>query len=316
MVHIHSITLRIEWVTVSALVGAKVGTTVRGKRPLSAAGVSTIRFSCTELCVKRRSNAGLLTQTAQLHVAVGHLSDQMQMPIAAQLQRRISITLCVALFVSALVMVFSVLRAAQRTTALHRQIAPASLQQATATMTTNSAGRPIENVWNYPRPAKAEPITDKIEIIWQAPDGSETTIASTERGYRVIETTHPPTYYIPPLDIKGPSYLRKSSARQTYCEWKGRATYHDFVAPGASSPTVKGRIWSYEDPTSGFTGMKDYLCFYPDSQTDEKKVGTWYYKIAGEKGKAQEGSFYGGVMTSWISGGQKGFKGGPGTFGW
>jgi Domain of unknown function (DUF427) len=113
---------------------------------------------------------------------------------------------------------------------------------------------------------------------------------------------------------------------------RSKATYHDLAPPGSPRPVVTARIWSYENPTPSFQCIKDHFCFYCDPRSDAQKDGTWIcvswtigprlftvvpltrlpceQKVADEVAKAQEGDFYGSWVTSWISGGPKGFKGG------
>jgi mRNA-decapping enzyme subunit 2 len=109
-------------------------------------------------------------------------------------------------------------------------------------------------------------------VVWRDPQGTTTTIADTTSAYRVLETSHPPTYYIPPDDVKM-DLLRPSAARRTMCEWKGLAAYHDFVPPGASVE-AKARIWSYPEPTPSFKPIAGFLSFYARSHTDPAK-GEW-----------------------------------------
>ncbi|CAO1614350.1 unnamed protein product [Sympodiomycopsis kandeliae] len=175
--------------------------------------------------------------------------------------------------------------------------------------------RPIENVWNYPRPPLLQPTKSLLRVIWKDPQGQETVVAQTQNGYRVLETSHPPTYYFPPDSIS--SKLLPSNARQTYCEWKGRAKYWDLAKQGDDATILsKGRIWSYPQPTSDFTVIKDYLCFYCTSRSDPAKVGQWHCYVDDDEAQAQEGDFYGSWITPEITGGPKGFKGGAGTMGW
>lgn len=153
-----------------------------------------------------------------------------------------------------------------------------------------------ESVWDYPRPPKLEPVSAHITIKHQGE-----VIASTNRAYRVLETSHPPVYYLPPEDVKE-GVLELCPKLQTHCEFKGKARYWDLKI-GESS--VQQAAWSYPDPRPPFTPIKDYLAFYP-SKADECYVGD-------ERVQAQEGDFYGGWITSKIVGP---FKGGPGTWGW
>lgn len=132
---------------------------------------------------------------------------------------------------------------------------------------------PSIQVWQYPRPPALQPVSRRLRVIWRSPSSEETVIADTTKGYRVLETSHPPTYYIPPSDVKM-NFIRPSAARRTMCEWKGQAQYHDLVSPD-SSHTVKARIWSYPSPTPGFQPIKDYLCFYAGSGSNAKSQGSW-----------------------------------------
>lgn len=126
-------------------------------------------------------------------------------------------------------------------------------------------------------------------------------IADTTRGYRVLETSHPPTYYLPPQDVA--MDLLRPARRRSMCEWKGQARYFDVVLPDG---TARSEVaWAYPDPTPRFVDLADCLCFYP-SRVDRCTV-------AGEEVQAQEGDFYGGWITADIRGP---FKGGPGTWGW
>lgn len=113
----------------------------------------------------------------------------------------------------------------------------------------------------------------------------------------MLETSHPPTYYIPPEDIQGLSMLSQSQG-STFCEWKGAASYYD--APG-----VHGIGWFYSSPTAAFQPIKGYVSFYP-SKVDKVTVD-------GEEVRAQPGDFYGGYITSKVVGP---FKGDPGTRFW
>lgn len=168
--------------------------------------------------------------------------------------------------------------------------------------------RPIENVWSYPRPPLLQPTTSLLRVLWRDPGGAkETPVAETRKGYRVLETSHPPTYYFPPDAIKG--HLQPSSARTTYCEWKGHAKYWDLL-DAQGQVISKARIWSYPDPTEQFKSIKDYLCFYCTSRSDTAKHGQWQCYVDDDQATPQEGDFYGSWVTPEITGGDKGFKGG------
>jgi uncharacterized protein (DUF427 family) len=159
-------------------------------------------------------------------------------------------------------------------------------------MTTAAA---IEDVWAYPRPPRVEGVAERVRIVV---DG--VTIADSGRAVRVLETSHPPTYYVPPEDVR--MELLSPGVGTSVCEWKGRATYHTLTIGGRRIQDV---AWSYERPQPGFEAIASYLAFYP-GRVDEAWVGD-------ERAVAQEGGFYGGWITSRVRGP---FKGAPGTGGW
>jgi len=149
----------------------------------------------------------------------------------------------------------------------------------------------------FPRPPLCERTPRHLQVIWNGQ-----TIADSKEAYWVLETHHPPTYYLPQSSLKV-SLL--PSTNSSYCEWKGHATYHNLANPAKPEEVVKNRIWSYGSPTESFKGIKDYLSFY---------AGPWDCYVDGEKVEAQPGDFYGGWMTSDIE--RSTVKGGPGTWGW
>ena len=152
-----------------------------------------------------------------------------------------------------------------------------------------------ESVWDYPRPPRVEP-TDALVVV----EFAGQLIAETRHAKRVLETSHPPVYYIPPADVR--SEFLKPSHHRTYCEFKGSASYWSLEVGNCISENA---AWSYADPTRWFEAIAHHLAFYPS------KVDGCY--VNGERAQAQVGDFYGGWITSNIVGP---FKGGPGTWGW
>jgi len=126
-------------------------------------------------------------------------------------------------------------------------------------------------------------------------------IADTSSSIRVLETSHPPVFYIPLTDVE-PGALEPSPGRGSFCEWKGAAHYLDVLAAGRRAERA---AWGYADPSPAFASLRGTVAFYP-SLMDECTVD-------GEPVQAQPGDFYGGWITSEIVGP---FKGGPGTHGW
>jgi uncharacterized protein (DUF427 family) len=153
----------------------------------------------------------------------------------------------------------------------------------------------MESVWDYPRPPRLEASRRLVRV-----EFAGEVIAETTRAYRVLETSHPPVYYIPPEDVRSESL--RPSRRHSFCEWKGRASYYDLVV---GEREVRDAAWYYPDPTSRFASIRDCVAFYP-SRVDAAFVD-------GERVQAQAGDFYGGWITAEIEGP---FKGGPGTAGW
>ena len=152
-----------------------------------------------------------------------------------------------------------------------------------------------ESVWDYPRPPRLEPSSRHIQVIFHGQ-----VIADTRHGWRVVETSHPPVYYIPPGDIKM-EYLTPTD-RTTFCEWKGSASYYSTRVGDRVSPDA---AWTYRDPTDRFLAIKDHLAFYP------QRVDACY--VDDELVQSNDGSFYGGWITAKIVGP---FKGGTGTAHW
>lgn len=152
-----------------------------------------------------------------------------------------------------------------------------------------------ESVWDYPRPPRLEPTAKHIQIIFNG-----VMIADTHQAYRVLETSHPPVYYLPPADIQM-VYLTPGSG-SSWCEWKGPARYYTLTIGPKQAKNV---AWYYPHPTPHFTAIKNYVAFYA-APMDACLVD-------GEKVRPQPGQFYGGWITHDIVGP---FKGEPGTMGW
>ena len=153
-----------------------------------------------------------------------------------------------------------------------------------------------ESVWDYPRPPRLERSPKQIKIVFNG-----VTIADSCNTYRVLETSHPPVYYIPPEDIRT-EYLQPSNSHRSFCEWKGFASYYDLKV---ENKQIANAAWYYAQPTADFVPIKNYVAFYPS------KMDCCY--VDGEIVQAQAGDFYGGWITKDIIGP---FKGGVGSWGW
>ena len=152
-----------------------------------------------------------------------------------------------------------------------------------------------ESVWNYPRPARLEDTNKSIRIIVNS-----IVLAETTKAKRVIETSHPPSYYIPSEDIKLEYFIE--TPKKTWCEWKGKCQYYDI---SIADKYINNAAWRYIEPTPDFVTIQEYYAFYP-SLMDACYVND-------ELVKSQPGDFYGGWITADIVGP---FKGSPGTMGW
>jgi uncharacterized protein (DUF427 family) len=156
-----------------------------------------------------------------------------------------------------------------------------------------------ESVWSYPRPAVAQRCPRHIRI-----EHRGVVIADTRAAVRTLETSHPPSYYLPPSDILMAAL--RPSARGSFCEWKGRAVYHDLViGTGPGAVVIEDVAWSYPAPTPAFESLRDHIAFYP-APLDRCTVD-------GVPVAPQEGGFYGGWITPDLAGP---FKGVPGSRFW
>ncbi len=151
------------------------------------------------------------------------------------------------------------------------------------------------SVWDFPRPAIAERCARHIRI-----EHRGQVIADTRASVRTLETSHPPSYYIPPDDVT--TALLRRSTHRSFCEWKGDALYYDLVLDGQTHRDI---AWSYPAPTRAFAALRDHLAFY----AAPFDVCT----VDGEMVVPQPGGFYGGWITADLAGP---FKGVPGSRYW
>lgn len=152
-----------------------------------------------------------------------------------------------------------------------------------------------ESVWSYPRPPALEPVAKRIRIVFNG-----FVVADSVGAFRVLETSHPPTYYIPQRDVR--MDLLEPAGGGSWCEWKGRARYWT-LRVGDRSAVRAG--WSYPDPHPRFAPIRDHLAFYAEPMDS--------CTVDGVEVEPQPGGFYGGWVTPEIKGP---FKGSPGTLGW
>lgn len=152
-----------------------------------------------------------------------------------------------------------------------------------------------ESVWDYPRPPKVEKFYKTIEVFF-----NDTLILQTNNAFRVLETSHPPVYYLPLEGLKG-HYLHKSD-KKTHCEFKGTGSYYDIKV---GQKTAANAAWFYDNPRGEFAVLKNTIAIY--AQKMDKCT------IENVLVEPQPGAFYGGWITPQIIGP---FKGIEGSWGW
>jgi uncharacterized protein (DUF427 family) len=152
-----------------------------------------------------------------------------------------------------------------------------------------------ESVWDYPRPPRLEPTHRHLQITFAGQ-----VIADTRRAFRVLETSHPPVYYIPPDDIRMEFLVPAPGS--SFCEWKGNAAYYTVQVGERIAPKA---AWFYPQPTPAFLPIRNFVAFYAGPMDR--------CTVDGETVVPQPGGFYGGWITSDVVGP---FKGEAGTWGW
>ena len=157
-----------------------------------------------------------------------------------------------------------------------------------------------ESAWDYPRPPAVEPSGEHVVVRL-----GTTVVADTRRAVRVLETSHPPTYYLPREDVADGAL--EPADGTSWCEFKGRAAYFDVVGVDerGEKVVVPGAAWTYLDPTPAFAAITGHIALYPGRMTE--------CTVDDEVVRPQEGGFYGGWITDRVVGP---LKGSPGTLGW
>ena len=151
------------------------------------------------------------------------------------------------------------------------------------------------SVWDFPRPPAAEQWHERVVL-----RHGGRVIAETTEAWCVLETSHPPTYYLPPTAFAD-GVLRPARG-SSYCEWKGQASYLDLVA---GDVVAERAAWAYPAPTPAFAMLLDHVSLYPATLES--------VTVDGVEVEPQPGGFYGGWITPRVAGP---FKGSPGTLGW
>lgn len=150
------------------------------------------------------------------------------------------------------------------------------------------------SVWDFPRPPRLAPDDREVVVRWGPHE-----VARTRRAVRVLETSHPPSFYLPWDDVD--RTLLAPAGGGSFCEWKGPARYWSLVN---GKQRLEQVAWSYPQPLAGVEALADCVAFYPSALA---------CTVGGERVTPQPGGFYGGWITPELVGP---FKGGPGSSGW
>jgi uncharacterized protein (DUF427 family) len=156
-------------------------------------------------------------------------------------------------------------------------------------------GKPVESVWEFPRPPRAETVEWRIRVVHRG-----STIVDAPNAVRVLETSQAPAYYVAESFVDMDHLVEVD--RRSMCEWKGVASYADVVVDGNR---VSEACWTYREPTRSFAAVRDHWAFYAQA-LDE----CW---VDDERVDSNAGNFYGGWITANVTGP---FKGAAGTMFW
>ena len=157
------------------------------------------------------------------------------------------------------------------------------------------AGAGQESVWSYPRPPSVVRSYRHVLVRFAG-----SVVCETRCALRLLETSHPPTWYLPRKDFSAGSL--RPARRSSFCEWKGNASYLDVVGPDA---VAEAQAWTYLSPSPDFAQLADHVALYAAAMD-----GCF---VDGERVRPQPGGFYGGWITDDVVGP---FKGIPGSMGW
>jgi uncharacterized protein (DUF427 family) len=84
-------------------------------------------------------------------------------------------------------------------------------------------------------------------------------VADTTAALTLLEAGYKPVLYIPIEDFD--QTLLRSSARSTYCPYKGEASYYSIHGPDGE---IEDAIWTYEHPYAAVDMIAGHLAFYAD----------------------------------------------------
>ncbi len=108
-----------------------------------------------------------------------------------------------------------------------------------------------------------EPLKGRVAI-WRG----EVLLAETTRAIAMYETRQAPVVYVPREDLR--VGLSEPTALQTFCPFRGTATYFDLLLPGER---LIEAVWAYDDALPESREIRGHVAFLPDSH-DRIDLGT------------------------------------------
>lgn len=103
-------------------------------------------------------------------------------------------------------------------------------------------------------PITVEPSAGQVRV-----RAGDTVVADTAKSLTLQEASYPPVAYVP-LSAIDPALLKPSDT-ETYCPYKGDASYYDLVTPEG---VIKDAAWTYAEPYESVADIAGHLAFYPD----------------------------------------------------
>ena len=153
-----------------------------------------------------------------------------------------------------------------------------------------------ESVWSYPTPPRIEPVNKEIKVFLGG-----VCIAWTHRAKRVLQTSHPPVYFLPAEDVDA-KRVSASDHRPAFCEYKGIAHYLNLnVKTHEREVSAPAAAFTYATPTPPFAAIAGHISFYAGAMDA--------CTINGVVVTPQPGGFYSGWITPEIVGPFKGYEG-------
>ena len=112
---------------------------------------------------------------------------------------------------------------------------------------------------------RAVKVPDATHPITIRPTGSHVTVivggvkvAESDNALSLAEASYPVVQYIPIADVDQSLLVRTDS--QTYCPYKGDASYYSVQTPDGQTET--DLIWTYEQPYDAVAEIAGHVAFY------------------------------------------------------